>query len=150
MGAGEGVREAYACHGWRGGRVQGDPSTLQIDGGRGALRGWLIQGKAAVSKCCSEVSAPKEAGFGNEGKVSCCLYPSLRFGGKCQASSWESCAGTQLISRSDAGREVGNLKETGKACLLQRCVHNRDLAHPRILKLEGFKKKGQRRIIEPL
>lgn len=43
---------------------------------------------------------------------------------------------------SDAGRELGSLKEMGKTLLLQRCVHSRDLAHPRILKLEGFKKKG--------
>lgn len=63
---------------WRGGRVQGDPSTLQMDGGREALRGWLAQSKASVSRCCSEVSAPREAGFGSEGKISCCPLPFLK------------------------------------------------------------------------
>lgn len=41
MGAGEQEKvrgRLMGCHGWRGGRVQGDPSTLQIDGRRGALR----------------------------------------------------------------------------------------------------------------
>lgn len=72
------------------------------------------------------------------------LYASLSWGGKCQASSWESGAGYPAhLPGSAAGREVGNLKETGSALLLLRCLPCRDLAHSRILKLEGFKKKGE-------
>lgn len=36
-------------------------------GGEGRIeRGWLTQGKAAVSRCCPEVPAPAEAGSGGE------------------------------------------------------------------------------------
>lgn len=75
------------------------------------------------------------------------LYPSLNWGGKCKASSWESRAGYPAhLPGSAAGSkwgEVGNIKETGSALLLLRYLPYRDLAHSRILKLDGFRKKGE-------
>jgi len=55
--------------------------------------------------------------------------------------------GTQLISLDlllgKRGREVGNLKEIRSALPLLRYLPRRDLAHSRVLKLEGFKKKSR-------
>lgn len=59
------------CHS-SGGEVgcRGTPVLHSWMGGGGHKGGWLAPGKAAVSRCCPEVPAPIEAGFGGEGKRS--------------------------------------------------------------------------------
>lgn len=110
-------------------------------------------GSPRAKQLCPDIAQgfllPQRQALGVKGGDLSLLSYTLPYGGveSAKPAAGRAVLGTQLTSLDlllgERGREVGNVKGTGSALLLLRYLPCRDLAHSRILKLEGFKKKGE-------